>query len=81
MLPYKRYKKSASILENVKLAAVSARASRWSQMWPARMPLKSNSVDRIPAVESAKYSPPIAGRKKKDGKQSVNVCNKTESGY
>jgi hypothetical protein len=80
MLPYTRYKKSAGIPENVKLAAVSARASRQSEMWPARMPPitppKSKSVDITPAVESDKYSPPTAGRKKKDGKPSVNVYNK-----
>jgi len=43
----------------VKLAAVIARASRRSDMWPARIPPTtpptSNIVDRVPAVESDKY--------------------------
>ena len=51
-------------------------------MWPARMPPitppKSNNVDRAPAVESDKYFPPTAGRKKQDGKAVSKQIEQTE---
>lgn len=48
----------------VKHAAVVARALRWSEMWPARMPPNtpptSNNVDKMPAVEFDRYWPFMA---------------------
>lgn len=50
----------------MKLAAVTARAPRRSEMCPARMPPTtppmSNMVERFPAVESDKYWPLMAAR-------------------
>lgn len=48
------------------VAAVTARASIRSEMWPARIPPTtpptSNRVDSVPAVESDRYSPSIAAK-------------------
>ncbi|KAG0475894.1 hypothetical protein HPP92_012735 [Vanilla planifolia] len=55
--------KRAGMAQYMKLAAVVARALRWSEMWPAKMPPMipptSNNVDKVPPDESERYSPPI----------------------
>ncbi|KAK8969312.1 hypothetical protein KSP40_PGU008475 [Platanthera guangdongensis] len=60
---------SAEMAQYMKLAAVIARASRWSETWPAKTPPNtpptSNNDDNIPAVESDRYSPPMTIREEK----------------
>jgi hypothetical protein len=63
VLPYARYRKRAGIAQYMKLAAVIARAFRRSEMWPARTPPNtpptSKIVDKLPAIASERYTPPM----------------------
>lgn len=58
MLPNVRYRYNAGIAQYMKLAAMIARASKRSDIYPAitppRTPPTSNKVDRVPADESDK---------------------------